>query len=245
MPQFNDLIASFTLGVIEVFGAFFNFLVGIVVSVYLLNSKDLFCAQFKKILYAFVPAKSANEFISTVRRAHKIFGGFVTGKLLDSLIIGMLCFIVMTIFNWPYAMLISVIIAVTNIIPFFGPFIGGIPSALLILMVEPITSLYFGIFVLILQQFDGNILGPKILGDSTGLSSFWVIFSLLVFGGFFGFVGMAIGVPTFAVFYTLITDKIYNSLEKKKLPTDTQKFEGMEYLSEDTNEIIKFADEEN
>ena len=145
---------------------------------------------------------------------------FISLKLIDSLIIGIICFIGMSIFNWPYKMLVSVIVGVTNIIPFFGPFIGAIPSALLIFMVDPLTSLYFLIFVLALQQFDGNILGPKILGGSTGLPSFWVMFAILVGGGLFGFVGMIIGIPVFACIYAYTAYSVNKKLEKKQLSTD-------------------------
>ena len=150
-----------------------------------------------------------------------MFGGFITGKLLDSLIIGMITFVFMSFFNMPYIVLISVIIGVTNFIPFFGPFIGAIPCSFLVLMVSPLKCLYFVIFILILQQFDGNILGPKILGDSTGLSSFWVMFAILIAGGLFGFVGMIIGVPFFAVLYSLITSLVNRSLADKNLPIKT------------------------
>ena len=154
-----------------------------------------------------------------------MFGGFIDGKLLDSLIIGILCFVIMNLFQMPYSMLISVIVGVTNIIPFFGPFIGAIPSALIILTDSPLKCVYFLILILVLQQFDGNFLGPKILGDSTGLTSFWVLFSILLFGGLMGFVGMVIGVPTFAVIYDLIKKYSNWMLRKKQLSTDTAAYE--------------------
>ncbi|MBQ8599190.1 MAG: AI-2E family transporter, partial [Oscillospiraceae bacterium] len=129
-----------------------------------------------------------------------------------------------TLMNTPYAMLVSVIVGVTNVIPYFGPFIGAIPSILLFLLVDPVQALYFSIFILILQQCDGNIIGPKILGDSTGLSAFWVVFSVTFFGGLFGFVGMLIGIPTFAVIYSLIRRLAAYCLRKKNLPTDTDSY---------------------
>ena len=153
--------------------------------------------------------------------ANKIFSGFITGKIIDSIIIGLLCFIGMTIMDMPYNIMISVLIGVTNIIPFFGPFIGAIPSALLILLIEPKKMIFFLIFILILQQFDGNILGPKILGDSTGLPGFWVLISLLVFGGMFGFVGMVLAVPAFALLYSFSRSYVEEKLRKKKLPVET------------------------
>ena len=148
--------------------------------------------------------ETANVFISNIRFIHKTFIGFVSGKIVDSIIIGIICYLGTNLMGTPYAVLISVIIGVTNIIPFFGPYMGAIPSAILILMVNPTQCLYFIIFIFVLQQFDGNILGPKILGDSTGLGSFWVIFSITLFGGLFGIIGMVIGVPVFAVFYAEI-----------------------------------------
>ena len=156
-----------------------------------------------------------------MRFIDRMFGGFISGKLLDSLIIGFLCFFCMNLMNMPYTMLISVIVGVTNVIPFFGPYFGAVPSALIVLTVSPVKCIYFLLFILVLQQFDGNFLGPKILGNSTGLSSFWVLFSILLFGGLFGFVGMIIGVPAFAVIYDLIGKMANRLLRERNLTTDT------------------------
>jgi predicted PurR-regulated permease PerM len=243
IPQVNELVKSVTSGVWSAVVALKNIVIGIIVSVYVMASKDLFTAQAKRICYAVLKPKQANHLIATTRKAHRIFGGFISGKLLDSLIIGILCFIVMSIFHWPYAVLISVIVGVTNIIPFFGPFIGAIPSALLILLVDPLTCLYFVIFIIILQQFDGNILGPKILGDSTGLSSFWVIFAILVGGGLFGFIGMIVGVPTFAIIYTLLRDAIQKRLKSKHLPSETKEYRDLESIDEETGAVRLFPEE--
>lgn len=210
-----------------------NVLIGLFVCIYMLNSKELFAAQAKKLTYSLFQVPKANLIISNVRFVHRVFGGFINGKLLDSLIIGIICFFVMTLLGLPYAMLISVVIGVTNIIPFFGPFIGAVPSTLLILLVNPMQALYFLIFILILQQFDGNILGPKILGDSTGLSSFWVMFAILVFGGLLGFTGMVIGVPIFAVLYSLIAALINRSLNKKALSENTNDYFGLDHIDND------------
>ncbi|MCI8855675.1 MAG: AI-2E family transporter [Clostridiaceae bacterium] len=220
LPQ----LVSMASGFMSTVSALKNFLIGIIIVIYVLCSKDLFCAQAKKIAYAALPVKKANLVIDNLRFTHRVFGGFISGKLLDSLIIGVISFVALTLFKFPYPMLISVIIGVTNIIPFFGPFIGAVPSALLVLMADfqqPIRCLYFILFILILQQFDGNILGPKILGDSTGLSAFWVMFAILVFGGVFGFVGMLVGVPLFAVFYALVSGLINRSLRTKHLSENT------------------------
>ena len=167
-----------------------------------------------------------------------IFSGFISGKLLDSLIIGILCFISLTLLKIPYALLVSVIVGVTNIIPFFGPFIGAIPSAVLILLVEPKKCFIFLIFILFLQQLDGNIIGPTILGDSTGLSAFWVVVSILVGGGLFGFIGMVMGVPTFAVFYNITKNLIEYFLSKKKIPIETAEYSTLSFIDPDTKQPI-------
>ena len=190
-------------------------------------NKEKFAGQFKKIVFATHDINAGNIVINNVKFVHRTFGGFVGGKVLDSIIIGLLCFIGTTIMQMPYASLISVIIGFTNIIPFFGPFLGAIPSILLLFIVDPmhpINCLYFAIFVFILQQFDGNILGPFILGDSTGLSSFWVIFSITLFGGMWGIPGMLIGVPLFAVIYAAIKSRIEMKLKKKDLPVETDEY---------------------
>ena len=173
------------------------------------------------------------------RYAHKMFSGFIGGKLIDSFIIFLICCVALPLMNMPYAMLISVIIGVTNVIPFFGPFIGAIPSFVIVLIDDPIQSIYFLIYVLVLQQFDGNILGPKILGDSTGLSSFWVLFSILLFGGLFGFIGMLLGVPVFAILYRLITDLVSRSLSQKHLPVQSSEYIGIDYMDVTNNRPVR------
>lgn len=198
-----------------------DFILGFIISLYLLSGKERFCAQSKKVIYAFLNEDRANTFLNNLRFTHKTFGGFLTGKILDSIIIGILCYAGMRIFKFPYALLISVIVGITNVIPFFGPYLGAVPSAIIIFMISPIKALYFLIFVLVLQQFDGNVLGPKILGDSTGLSSFWVIFSITIFGGMLGILGMFIGVPLFAVIYAAFKTVVNQKLEKKGLTPET------------------------
>mgnify|MGYP000407530709 CR=1 FL=1 len=168
-----------------------------------------------------------------------MFGGFIIGKLVDSLIIGIICFIGVTILNMPFPMLLSVIIGVTNVIPFFGPFIGAIPAAFLVFLVSPLQCVYFLIWILLLQQFDGNILGPKILGNSTGLSSFWVLFSILFFGGLFGFVGMIIAVPAFAAIYDLISRAVHRSLRLRKLPMETDEYRKLDHIDEKTGMFME------
>lgn len=220
LPHINEVLRTVSLSVIGVFKALWNLIIGFIISVYLLGSKEKFAGQAKKIVYAAFDREAGNEIVSNFRFIHSTFIGFIGGKIIDSIIIGILCFICTSIIGTPYSILVSVIIGVTNVIPFFGPWIGGIPSALLVLMVDPRQALYFGILIIFIQQFDGNILGPKILGDSTGLSGFWVIFAITIFGGLFGVLGMIVGVPIFAVFYAGVKSMINRILHKKNLPTD-------------------------
>ncbi len=196
-------------------------------------SKEKFGKQSKKIVYAVFKPSHANMILHLTLKSNEIFGGFIIGKLIDSAIIGVLCFIGLSLLNMPYALLVSVIVGVTNVIPFFGPYIGAIPSAVLIMLADPRKGLYFILFILVLQQIDGNIIGPKILGDSTGLSAFWVVFSILLGGGLFGFVGMILGVPTFAVIYYVINMLINHRLEVKKLPTETECYDKLSYVDSD------------
>lgn len=221
LPKMNELIRDVSLSFLGFLKTLWNLIIGFVISIYILGSKELFAGQSKKIVYALFETDAANAIISDVRFTHRTFSGFMVGKVIDSIIIGIICFFGISLMDIPYAILISVIVGITNIIPFFGPYLGAIPSALLILMVNPLQCLYFIIFILVLQQFDGNVLGPKILGNSTGLSSFWVIFSITLFGGMFGILGMIAGVPVFAVIYAGIKAIINQLLIQKELPTDT------------------------
>ena len=191
-----------------------NLLIGLIIAVYLLASRKKFAVQGKMVLYSIVKTKWADKILTELKYADNTFVGFINGKILDSAIIGVICYVCCLIFKFPNAMLVSVIVGVTNIIPFFGPFIGAIPSALLIFIESPLKSLWFLIFIVVLQQVDGNIIGPKILGNSTGLSSFWVLFSILVFGGLWGFVGMVIGVPLFAVIYDIAKKLVFCVLKR-------------------------------
>lgn len=224
LPEYSSIATRISEGVIGVLNIVKNFFIAIIICMYFLNSKDTFAAQIKKLILATCKESTANEILTGAKFTNKTFGGFINGKIIDSLIIGIICFVVMSIFGWEYTLLISCIIGITNIIPFFGPFIGAVPSALLLLMVDHRQCIYFVIFILILQQFDGNILGPKILGDSTGLASFWVLFAVLVGGGLFGFIGMVVGIPVFAVIYTYISRAINRRLEKRGLATETSEY---------------------
>lgn len=248
LPNLNIYAKQFANGVMSFFNVLYNLFIGIIVAIYILKGKRTFAAQAKKITYGLCRKNVADTVIHYVRISNNMFSGFISGKIVDSTIIGIICFVLMTIFRLPYALLVSVIVGVTNIIPVFGPYIGAIPSALLILLVSPVQAVYFIILVAILQQVDGNIIGPAILGESTGLSAFWVLFSILFFGGFWGIAGMLVGCPLFAVIYTIIKDFINYCLDKRKLSTDTKTYidlkcirdgeEGFEYVRYSSSDLM-------
>ncbi len=224
IPKLGDLSLKLKDSAMSVIVAIKDFIIGYIVAIYLLFSKETFVAQARKVTFAIFPRRASKNILLICSKANKTLSGFLSGKLLDSFIIGLICFIVMTIMQMDFVALISVIIGVTNIIPFFGPFFGAVPSALLLLMAAPKQVIPFIIFVIILQQFDGNILGPKIIGDSTGLTPFWVMFAIFVGGGLFGFAGMLLGVPVFAVIYALFSEFIAYLLKKKKLSHRTKDY---------------------
>lgn len=210
--------------IVDATSSILNIIIGIIVSIYILIDKEKFMALGKKIVYAICSENKAKFILRLATQSNMTFSRFIGGKILDSFIIGVLTFLILTIFKMPYVLLISVIIGVTNIIPFFGPFIGGIPAAIIILFVSPIKALWFIIIIIVIQQIDGNIIGPKILGDSIGISAFWILFSLLVAAKFMGFVGMIIGVPLFAVIYSLLKEVVEAKLKKKGLKVETKDY---------------------
>ena len=217
MQTIQGIINNITVQLIEVLSVFKNMFLGFLIAVYLLASRKLFGAQAKLLLYGAFPNKWAELVEEEVRYTDKMFNGFFVGKIIDSAIIGLICFAGTTILGFESAAFISVVIGVTNIIPFFGPFIGAIPCALLLLLgTHPWDALYFLIFIVILQQIDGNIIGPKILGNTTGVSSFWVLFSILLFGGLWGIVGMVIAVPLFGVIYDIIRKLVNRGLRRNQ-----------------------------
>ena len=215
LPNLQTYVTNVTSSFMNLFNVIKDFGLGCIVAAYLMGEKERFIAQIRLITYALLPEKAANWCVGEVRLTHSKFSGFIRGKLLDSLIIGILCYIFMLIARMPYAVLVSVIVGITNIIPFFGPYIGAIPSAVLILTVSPFKCLVFIVFIILLQQFDGNILGPSILGDRLGISGIWILFSILLFSSLWGFAGMIVGVPVFAVLYDLAQRGIYYLLRKK------------------------------
>ncbi len=229
-----------------VFKSLLNFLIGIIFSFYLLFDKERYSAQSKKLLYACLKRETANNLINNLRYSDKIFGGFITGKVIDSIIIGIMCYIGVLIIGTNVPVLIAVVVGVTNVIPYFGPFIGAIPCGLIVLMYDPKKCLIFLIFILLLQQFDGNILGPKILGSSIGLNGFWVVFAITVFSKLFGIIGMFLGVPIFAVIYSAIRTLINKRLEIKHMPLETDYYVKSDYIYEEdgvsnTGQSFRFA----
>ena len=225
LPQTKMILLALTGGVWSVVSFFMDMLVGVMVSIYVLATKERCAAQARKVVYSLFSRENVRWVLRGTHKVDSIFSGFVRGKLLDSLIIGILCFIVCSILKFPYTPLISVIVGLTNVIPFFGPFLGAVPSTFLILLVSPIQAVYFVIFVLILQQLDGNVIGPRILGDSTGLSSLWVIIAIMVGGSFFGVLGMFFGVPVFACIYSATTFFVETRLKQKALPVDSTAYQ--------------------
>ena len=227
LDNFVSTLSSSIFGTLKFL---YNVVIGLIISIYLLYDKEKFVAQVRKIMYSFLTPKQIEIFSENAKYTDKIFGNFFSAKIIDSLIIGVLCFIGMLIFRIPYATVIAVLVGVTNIIPYFGPFIGAIPSCILIFLVSPSKCITFIIFIFILQQFDGNILGPKIMGGKTGLSSFWVLCSLLIFGGLFGILGMIIGVPIFSILYSFIDNFLKRRLKEKKMPLDSKDYLNPKYI---------------
>ena len=233
----QQYITQITSGVLSIVKTVLNFLIGIIAMIYIMSIQESLVGQSKKIIYAIFPAKKGNVIIDTVRKSNKIFGGFVIGKIIDSAIIGVIAYVGCLLMKMPSALLVAFIIGVTNVIPFFGPFIGAVPSIALVLIQSSIHALYLAIFILILQQVDGNIIGPKILGESTGLSAFWVLTSILIAGGLFGFFGMLLGVPVFAVIYYIIQQILNYRMKTRNLSEKTEEYISLVEIDEKTNEM--------
>ncbi len=228
----------------NVYNIVYNFLLSVIVSIYYLANKETLMNQIKKITYAVVPQKFLGRLLRTVDICNNKVGKFLYGKIIDSTIIGLLCFIVLRIVGIEYAVLLSVFVGVTNIIPFFGPIIGAIPGVVLLVMIDPLQALAFGIIVIIIQQLDGNFIGPKILGNQLGISGFWIMFSVLVGGGLFGFPGMLMGVPVFAVIYQICGEKVNGRLVKLGFATEkTVRVEPLPRVAYEDGHIV--ADDED
>ncbi len=220
-------------GVWSVIDMLKNVLLGLIISIYLLARKEMFIGQSKKLIFAFLKVERAQRFLGVCREASKKFLGSIVGKILEALVVALICFLGCTIMSMPYSLLIAAIMFVFNLIPFIGPFIGCVPCALLLLLSEePIKALWFVIFIIILQNIDGNIIAPWILGDQTGLPAVWILISILVGGGLFGILGMFLGVPVCAVLYMLFKDFVENKLEKRRLPQHTEDYVGsVDYIT--------------
>ncbi|MCR4610402.1 MAG: AI-2E family transporter [Lachnospiraceae bacterium] len=234
----KSAINSIASGAVTVGHVIVNIIVGIFVSVYALISKDIFRGQLKKMIYGAFNTRNANNILDVGRKTNEIFYGFIIGKIIDSIIIGILCYIGCLILKMPYSVLVSVIVGVTNVIPVFGPYIGAVPTVIIIFITDPIKGLTFLVFVLALQQLDGNVIGPKILGESTGISVFWVVVAIVVGGGLFGFMGMLLGVPTMAVIYYIIGKIAANRVKKKNLPEGTADYIDLNRVDEDTGQMV-------
>lgn len=232
-------MTNVTTGLTDMYAFLKNFTLGIIFSIYILIDKNKFIAGMKKLTYTIFGISKGNVLLQGARYTHKIFIGFIKGKIFTSFLIGVGCYIGMILFRMPYALLISFIVAVTNIIPFFGPFIGWAPGVILIILTSPIKALYFTILIIVLQQVEGNILTPKIVGNNTGISGFWVLFSIVVFGEMFGFVGMIIGTPIFAVIYHFVSYNHTKYLEKKNLPASNEDYMNLKYIDETTRKPVK------
>lgn len=194
-----------------------NFFIAVIVSIYLLVSKDSLCRQVKKVTYAFLPRNWADECVDIARLSSQCFSNFVTGQLMEACILGLLCFVGMTIFRFEYAFLISIMVGVSAIIPVVGAFIGTVPGVLLLLFVEPMQAIWFVVFIVVLQQIEGNLIYPKVVGESVGLPALWVLMGIVVGGGAGGILGMLLGVPVFTVLYKLISQITNDRLQKKQI----------------------------
>ena len=239
IPKIDSWLMMLSNGLLGALKTVFNIILGFVISIYFLSDKDNFVSGIKRIIYTIFSISTANKIMENTRHTNEIFGNFLVGKLLDSLIIGVITFLFLAIFGYPYALLIGFLVGVTNMIPYFGPWIGGIPSVLLILMESPTKALIFGLFIVVLQQIDGNILGPKLCGSRIGLKSFWVLASILVFGKLFGVIGMLIGVPIFALIYGYLDNQIMTILKEKKLPIKNEDYLKLNRINSESKKIMR------
>lgn len=244
LPNLDKVVINISTGVVGGIRFLYNFIIGIIASIYVMANKEYLLSRGKKIVYAIFNIENANTVLDGCAAVNRVFSQFINGKIIDSIIIGIITYIFTMLVDMPYALLISVIIGVTNIIPFFGPIIGAVPCVLIVLIAEPMMSIVLLIMILVIQQFDGNILGPKILGDSTGLSSFWVLAAVIIGGGVFGFWGMLLGVPVFACVYMYINRTCTNRLNKKNIVSASAEFEKIKRIDAETGEPIYLTEEE-
>ena len=239
IPELSGFLSSVTSGVFTVLKGVYNIVIGMVAAIYVLYNRQTFGAYMKKLVYCVFSVEAAEKVLMGVGFADRVFNGFISGRILDSAIIGVMCYVGCAILGMPYSMLIAVIVGVTNVIPFFGPFIGAIPSFMIIFMVSPVKALIFAVFIFLLQQFDGNFLGPKILGNIVGINGFWIMFSIIVGSGLYGFMGMLLAVPVFVLIYTLISHLVNRKLRRSGLPTENDTYKDMSYIDPSTGMPIE------
>ncbi|MDO4816718.1 MAG: AI-2E family transporter, partial [Bacillota bacterium] len=239
LPGMENTITNITTGVVNAFKTLYNFIIGVVVAIYILSNKENFVAYCKKLMYSLFSKEAAVKTGKVLGFMDRTFMDFLVGNSIDAVIIGLTCYLFCIIFKIPYPLLISVIVGITNFIPFFGPFIGAIPSGLLILLVDPMKCLIFIIFCIVIQQIDATYIKPKIFGGTFGINGFWVIFSIIFFGGLFGFWGMLLGVPMFVVIYEGISILVNRALEKKNLPNDAAEYRDLDYVDPETGEMVR------
>jgi len=244
LPRISGLLSGLTSGVVDIAKGVYNVLIGIIVSVYVLNSRQVFSAHGKKLLYSVFSLNAAEKILSAIRFTDQVFIGFISGKILDSLIIGIMCYVGCAIMRIEYAVLASFVVGLTNVIPFFGPLFGMIIGTPIILMESPVHAVEFLIFVILLQQFDGNFLGPKILGNSVGIGGFWVLFSIIVGSGLFGFAGMLLGVPVFVVIYAFCKSLVNRKLARSGLPVETEQYRRIDHIDPATGTLVELEDPE-
>ncbi len=238
LPKIEQWVVIFSNGLFAAFNVLYTIIIGFIVSIYYLFDKEVFISQLKKMLYGVLPIKKANDIIDYFRYADQVFGGFLMGKILASSVLFAATLIFVTMFDFPFKMLIAALIGVTNVVPYFGPFVGGILSAVIILLQAPSKFWLIVVFVIVIQQIDGNFLTPKFTGVRTGIKSFWVLFSIIVFGGMFGVIGMIVGVPIFALIYAYVKNKLNNSLISKDLPTETEMYINLDRINSSSKKVI-------
>lgn len=238
LPGLGDVIANITGGMISVIATVVDIFIGLIISVYVMYNKEIFCAQVKKVVYSVFGVRTANVIIAETKAVDDAFGNYIVGTLIDAVIVGLLNYIFMMLMGMPYVVLITLLVSLTNIIPMFGPLIGAVPSTLLLLLENPTQALIFVIFTVILQQVDGQILKPRIHAARTGLSGFWIMFAILFFGGLFGLVGMLIGVPLTTVLYSIIKRVNNRRLRRRGLPEDTAFYRDIDHIDRETKKPV-------
>lgn len=238
LKNVDKIAVGITSGIVVGVKSIFNVVLSVIISIYVMFEKEKLVAIGKKIVFSVFDNKRANIVLDCTRFIDNVFGGFISGKIIDSFIIGVLCYIFMVIFGFKYPVLISIVVGVTNVIPYFGPFIGAIPSTLILFMNDPKQGLLFAIFILFLQQLDGNFIGPLILGDRLKISSMWILFAILIGGSLYGVMGMVLGAPTLACIFAITRGFCKKRLDEKNLPIQSDFYYDIDHIVD--NEIQRF-----